>query len=185
MGDVFKGWRRKIGVVTLVMACVLMAGWARSQRIGECFNVSHAGTRRYDLGSDQNRVFLSLLSAQSGDSIRLRNSNGTEVFVPFYMKMSRGLERRLTECKTEWRCQLWGFEIWKVQTPDIPQFRNLTVMFIPYWSIVLPMTLLSAYLILWKPRSKANGCGCRTLSGQKNNDAPRPQGSRGRGNPAL
>src|SRR5438105_3724804 len=30
MRDFFKGWRRKIGVLTLVMACVCMAAWVRS-----------------------------------------------------------------------------------------------------------------------------------------------------------
>jgi len=31
MGEFFKGWRRKTGVVTLVMACVFMSAWVRSQ----------------------------------------------------------------------------------------------------------------------------------------------------------
>jgi len=30
MGEFFKGWRRKLGVVALALACVLSAGWARS-----------------------------------------------------------------------------------------------------------------------------------------------------------
>ena len=30
MGDYFKPWRRKIGVVTLMLACVFMGGWMRS-----------------------------------------------------------------------------------------------------------------------------------------------------------
>ena len=30
MGDFFHGWRRKIGVVTLVMALVFVSGWVRS-----------------------------------------------------------------------------------------------------------------------------------------------------------
>ena len=30
MSSFFRGWRRKIGVVTLLMACVFMAGWTRS-----------------------------------------------------------------------------------------------------------------------------------------------------------
>jgi len=30
MGELFIGCRRKMGVVTLVIGCVLMAGWARS-----------------------------------------------------------------------------------------------------------------------------------------------------------
>ena len=39
MGEFFSGWRRKIGVVTLVTACVLMAGWIRSLRDGDVFCV--------------------------------------------------------------------------------------------------------------------------------------------------
>jgi len=30
MGDFFKGWRRKAGCVTLVMACTFAAAWVRS-----------------------------------------------------------------------------------------------------------------------------------------------------------
>jgi hypothetical protein len=30
MHDFVKGWKRKVGVVTLVMACVLTAAWVRS-----------------------------------------------------------------------------------------------------------------------------------------------------------
>jgi hypothetical protein len=31
MKEFFRGWRRKVGVVTLVMACLLMCGWVRSR----------------------------------------------------------------------------------------------------------------------------------------------------------
>ena len=31
LGNFFHGWRRKLGVVTLVLACVFMGGWMRSQ----------------------------------------------------------------------------------------------------------------------------------------------------------
>ena len=30
MMEFFRGWRRKVGVVTLAMACVFMVGWVRS-----------------------------------------------------------------------------------------------------------------------------------------------------------
>jgi hypothetical protein len=33
----------------------------------------------------------------------------------------------------------------------------MKVCMIPYWSIMLPLTLLSAYLILWKPRKRDSG----------------------------
>ncbi|HEY4258606.1 MAG TPA: hypothetical protein VGM98_00540 [Schlesneria sp.] len=33
-------------------------------------------------------------------------------------------------------------------------FRDEDIWAIPHWSIVLPLTLLSAYLLLWKPRKR-------------------------------
>ena len=30
MGEFFRGWKRKTGMLTLVLACVFMAGWVRS-----------------------------------------------------------------------------------------------------------------------------------------------------------
>lgn len=30
MGEFFRGWRRKVGCLTLVMACLTMGGWIRS-----------------------------------------------------------------------------------------------------------------------------------------------------------
>ena len=35
MREFFSGWRRKVGVVALMLACVLMAGWVRSFTIAE------------------------------------------------------------------------------------------------------------------------------------------------------
>jgi len=39
MGDFFKPWRRKIDVVTLLMACIFMAGWVRSMSIEDSMGV--------------------------------------------------------------------------------------------------------------------------------------------------
>jgi hypothetical protein len=35
MREFFRGWRRKAGLVTLVMACAVMAMWARSRFIND------------------------------------------------------------------------------------------------------------------------------------------------------
>ena len=40
MGDFFKPWRRKIGVVTLLMACVFAAGWVKSFSTVDSFDSS-------------------------------------------------------------------------------------------------------------------------------------------------
>lgn len=43
MREFFQGWKRKIGVVTLLMACVLLAGWIRSQSIRDEFLLTDYG----------------------------------------------------------------------------------------------------------------------------------------------
>src|SRR4051794_19488286 len=48
MRDFFKGWRRKLGCVTLVMACVFMAGWVRSIGISDWITLN-AGNFQCDV----------------------------------------------------------------------------------------------------------------------------------------
>ena len=95
MPTYFKPLRRKIGVLTLVLACVLMAGWVRSLSIQdkELFNI---------------------------DSLRnaIISSQGSI-----------------------------AWERW------IGNGRHESTS-IAYWSIVIPVTMLSAWLLLSKSRQK-------------------------------
>lgn len=50
MSEFFKGWRRKMGVMTLVMACVFAVLWARSQIICDMVSI-HLHDVEYDLQS--------------------------------------------------------------------------------------------------------------------------------------
>ena len=95
MGEFFRGWRRKAGLVTLAMACLLTVAWMRS-----CVTLDEFLLESLDgwiVSSDQTIQFESSVSDASG-----MVGIGT---------------------------------IWSV----------------PYWSLVLPLTLLSAWLILIKP----------------------------------
>ena len=40
MGDFFKPWRRKIGMLTLVMACVFCVLWIRGVVVADIFSLS-------------------------------------------------------------------------------------------------------------------------------------------------
>ena len=40
MGEFFKPWRRKLGIVTLVLACVFMGGWVRSYSAHDALNIA-------------------------------------------------------------------------------------------------------------------------------------------------
>ena len=50
--------------------------------------------------------------------------------------------------------QRWGHYTFLAQTPGPAVLVDTINVQVPYWSIVIPLTLLSAYLLLIKPRSK-------------------------------
>ena len=53
---------------------------------------------------------------------------------------------------SNWVWRFGGFGVWRyVDTVDGVTESSL---FVPYWSLTVPLTLLSAYLILWKPRKQ-------------------------------
>ncbi len=43
----------------------------------------------------------------------------------------------------------WGYGIYDFEPNIVKRYRHPAV---PYWVITLPLSVLSAYLILWKPR---------------------------------
>jgi hypothetical protein len=102
MHTFFHGWRRKAGVVTLVMACVFLCEWMSSR----------VHRRDFLLEMDGPRYLI------------LRSHDGA-------VRMVR--------------------ELW----PGPRRIRAEEILVIPYVAIVLALTLLSAYLMLWKQRKRA------------------------------
>lgn len=98
MLDFVRGWKRKVGVVTLVVACVLMAAWLRSIY----------RPRQFDL------TVSTFIWSQDGS-----------------------LEF--------WHEYIPEGVVWR-GPPDVEMSWR-----VPYRHFVLPLTLLSAYLILSKP----------------------------------
>ena len=97
MGDFFRGWRRKIGCVTLMMALVGMAGWVRSHTIEDSFPLI-------------------------GSEIRSR-----EGFV----------EQTVTLFKRQ-------------PNSSSAVFHQSILRRLPYWSITIPLTLISFWFLLSK-----------------------------------
>ena len=110
MREFFRGWRRKAGCVTLVMAVALACLWVRGVVAPKSvkFQVGH---RIHCLTTINGRLIWESADKVHGMSLLEEESN-------------------LTVLPNERR--------------GIIQLRTT----------ILPMTLLSAYLILWKPRPK-------------------------------
>jgi len=101
MGSYFKPWRRKFGVVTLVMACVFAGGWVKT-------------LTRYEE-----------MSFHASANLELFIESGEGIF-----SFGRLVEKNANNFSVLWYCRL------------------------PYWLLVIPLTLLSGWLLLSKPRRR-------------------------------
>ena len=144
MNTFFHGWRRKAGVITLVMACVLCCGWMRSR--SKLDTVSIPILNRFHLLASA-RGELGWLSVDGlGDEVwQWKSEETTEVPVPPWCA-----EMTLTDVME--RLQL-GLEVDGIMRGE-KNGRKPRLWRISYLPVVLALTLLSASLILWKPRKK-------------------------------
>ena len=135
MREFFKGWRRMAGCVALVMAILLGVSWIRSQSVADVVSTS-IGPRGATL--------LVSLDGCIGWSVYERREPQR---LTWEIKPRSDLAGLANEPLVGWYWQLLGFRIGR--SPILG-----TVATIPYWSLVVPLTMISAYLILWKPRPK-------------------------------
>ncbi len=126
MDTFFHGWRRKAGVVSLVMSLVLVGGWIRSRTGTDRIAIRKYGAATEYLVSQESglgwsrEIYFSMISVNVLTDVPYR----------------------------EW----YGFKYGqKLVSPPVPVCK-VSVRIIPYWSLTIPLTLLSAYLILRKPR---------------------------------
>jgi hypothetical protein len=155
MHDFFRGWRRKAGVITLVIACAFLVTWLRSLAMQDHLAVG----QRYSVFTTYNGVGLQQIQLRKG--IRFCN-----------LFDSYNLESRATPMAPNWwrdtigqnmkpeddlpaiarRHDHWlGFEYAKSTWSQIAEpfvYGYVTYVVCPHWFLCLSATALSAYLIL-------------------------------------
>jgi hypothetical protein len=157
MRQFFRGWKRKVGVVTLVVACLLMVGWVRSLENWESLHltllqgktaVSSVEGRLVICRSPVNIHFgmfewitLSTASVFGPGNGSLRPVDASTLF-----NVHQGNGNEFL-----WRWQFFGFDC-GVIVPGSDSTLRIRYIFVPYWSVVVPLTLLSAYLLFSEPR---------------------------------
>ena len=141
--DYFKPLRRKIGVFTLVMACVLLAGRARSHY--------QIDTAIIPLGAKHAAWLWSADSSLCWNTTELRDD--AEPFYPqlysrdFTEDDARILEHPYWGIHRKWSGL--GFELLD---------DGSTKVVVPYLTLMIPLMLLSAWLLLSRPRvGRVNG----------------------------
>ena len=158
MGDFFKPWRRKMGVVTLFVAFAFMAIWMR--RTDE-IQFPIGPVTFYDIRPGPNALYwerVYFVRPMTLNAVEQTYAAGlfkefAYVFVDCHLVHDVGpRENEEDGQRFKWRWCCCGFEAGEFVKKDDDQTISGTFWFIPYWMIILPLTLLSAYLLLSKPR---------------------------------
>lgn len=137
----FKSLRQKIGVATLAIACVFAAGWLRSEMLSDILNLpyrSHRAGVRSQSGTF-GWCYEYTLDGREYPTVVVGWRTET---VPKPLIDWRKYQRGLGRLGFQWGSDKFG---------DVERKYYFQA---PYWSIVIPLTLLSAYLLISKPRTK-------------------------------
>ena len=158
MREFFNGWRRKVGVFTLLLTCLLTCGWFRSQRAFEVINCPIGGE-------------FAIAAASWNDALAIRCGWDTEdrwrdfvwhVTDDDYFEYTDPVSTLYrfdqpipdgSGCFVRW-CLLWREGGIGVSPMDQTPNRKMMFLIAPYGALIFPATLLSAYLLLWKPRKR-------------------------------
>ena len=141
MREFFRGWKRKVGVVTLVMACAFTVGWIRSEfaidqlrlhseTLGMKLKLdSRYGQCRLDVSWDgrESLVGVDVSSFPISNENRQQLESSMWFFRYFEYVMGSSDGRRVTSIKG-------------------------SALTLNYCVMAIPLTLLSAWLLLSKPR---------------------------------
>lgn len=150
MHEFFKPWRRKLGVVALGLACLFIAGRVRGQKSEDVIM----------FGSGKGKTIHTL--AFSRDGIKWQKDSSDHEYTWLTGWTSNSIEDTGRHDPTkgysdpqevEWRWVLCGIECGEFHDQIYPTNR-VSWWLVSYWSIVIPLTLVSAYLLLSKPRAK-------------------------------
>ena len=141
MKEFFQGWRRKIGVLTLGLACGFAAGWVRSFSQRDLVAIKF---------SSQSSVFVESAEQTIGFGMERANSQPIwDIFPAWQTSPSSGIKPLDDDQHVRWNKQWHDFGIGG-NYQDYPDNLLLEVH-APYSFIVLPLTALTAFLLLSKP----------------------------------
>ena len=136
MKEFFHGWRRKVGIATLLFSCVAMAGWLRSITTIDIVQV-HVSACNVGGRSASGLFELTIVICPPGPgSVWAVGPFSSDSVSGWTTEKLRGTAN----------LSALGFR------HQVRRKWSLRTLVFPYWSLVLPMTLLSAYLLLSTPQ---------------------------------
>lgn len=137
MQEFFRGWKRKTGIVTLLITCMLTAGWVRSTRMYERFGYRTGESCFHWIYSVRGEIWW----------IRSQEHDGHLDFKWY----ASGPDTTFLLCLPSDRT--WYWRIGKLEYGEYAEtFLKHRYVMMPYWLLVIPLTLVSAWLFFSKLR---------------------------------
>lgn len=143
MGDFFHRWRRKLGCVTLMIVLTVSGVWLRSFSTNDQINIWSGPRTIHSLDSSPMGLTWMKRSKLPPNIPMLSGRFGMIAFQTF----PRGVCDPFQWSTARYRIRCFGFDFAEAAI-NPPDSGELTIWNVPHWSIVLPLTLLSTYLIL-------------------------------------
>jgi hypothetical protein len=150
MREFFRGWRRKVGMVTLLMALGFTGAWVRSLNIGDQFRIpSDDATHSCIVSGHDGLVWFYFHETGRMHLSRSRNwyksvKLMTRFYEDFFIKESNFIDADIID----WRVDFYGLCFAEGHREG---FRK-GIAIVPYRFIVIPLTAIAAFLLLSKPR---------------------------------
>lgn len=144
MNGFFKSLRRKLGVVTLGIALLFAAVWVRSIIVCDNVRLRPDDATVYQFASCGGRLAL-----ESREAAIPRKTQQAIRWTQFPVRHIESLGVR--NGRTNWYWQVFGTDI--CTTSEKITGRSRTNVEVWYGSIVIPLTLISAWGLLSKPHS--------------------------------
>ena len=186
MGDFYNGWRRKTGMGVLAVALALMVIWMRSYELHDHVWLLRPSSY-HTVYSHQGRLDWYCDRPSTKDFRRLPHTSFSRLtqFAPDRsLLFHQNLWDPLLDYEIDWQWKWSQFNFGAGKEPPPPPepsiwdtdgsgphklraiFDYRKVWAAPYWSLVLPLTLLSAYLILVQPKKSRLPLGRRDSENQ-------------------
>lgn len=148
MGICFQGWRRKLGVITLLVALASMAGWLRSGLVRDDFEIPFTADPEGETwwGFSSENQSMTLYRFDIRDAVLSNSGTGSIQQVGFTPDSNQANESPQEHVAAMPPIGIdFSFEV-----------EPIPIVTLPIWSITIPLTLVAAYLLLAKPRMQGS-----------------------------
>jgi hypothetical protein len=142
--EFFRPWQRKIGMLTLLMACVLLGAWARGRKYGDGVLFRSSKYTRCEISSSP--LGIGFCVYDETDALKRSKNN----FDFQHSDWSNMPSQPFEGLGFDWRLNSNGFLIGS--NPGSGTTIGIRIIAVPHFAFIIPLTAISAWLLLAMPR---------------------------------